>query len=245
MIEWGAPVPAFGDPSSASVATVGLNPSSREFMDVSGEELRGEKRRFHTLGSLGLSSWADADVRHLQAILDSCCDYFRRNPYDRWFKVLERVLEGTDASFYSSPTSACHLDLIPYATSSRWSDLSAEQRAALLLVSRDALAHLLRESAIRVVFLNGSTVVTHFQEIAGVALQSQEMPKWSLPRQSGPHVRGVSYVGSVEAFSGVLLPRRLLILGVNHNLQSSFGVTSDVLSAIRRWFARLSQGALS
>jgi len=52
VIRWGAPVPSFGDLSSSLVATVGLNPSNREFVDVAGHELRDTYRRFHTLGSL-------------------------------------------------------------------------------------------------------------------------------------------------------------------------------------------------
>ena len=56
VIKWSAPVPSFGDLSSSLVATVGLNPSNREFVDDSGQELCDTDRRFHTLGSLGLES---------------------------------------------------------------------------------------------------------------------------------------------------------------------------------------------
>ncbi len=47
------PVLAFGDLFKAGIATVGLNPSRREFLDNHGRELDGPKRRFETLGSLG------------------------------------------------------------------------------------------------------------------------------------------------------------------------------------------------
>ena len=40
-ILWGCPVPSFGDLSSSQVATIGLNPSNREFVDESGNELQG------------------------------------------------------------------------------------------------------------------------------------------------------------------------------------------------------------
>ena len=59
VIRWGCPVPSFGDLSSARIATVGLNPSNREFVDGLGNELEGPSRRFHTLKSLGIASWAD------------------------------------------------------------------------------------------------------------------------------------------------------------------------------------------
>src|SRR5260370_1920150 len=116
VIRWGCPVPSFGDLSNATVATLGLNPSNREFVDEVGDELQGSYRRFHTLKSLGLASWSDVDARHLRLILESCRTYFLGNPYDRWFKKLDQVVAGTGASFYDGSCVACHLDLIPYAT---------------------------------------------------------------------------------------------------------------------------------
>src|SRR5208282_3919300 len=117
VIKWSAPVPSFGDLSTSLVATIGLNPSNREFVDDLGQELCHADRRFHTLGSLGLDAWSEADTRHLQLILLSCSGYFRNNPYDRWFKKLDQIVSGTSASFYTDLYPACHLDLIPYATS--------------------------------------------------------------------------------------------------------------------------------
>ena len=45
VIPWGSPVPSFGDLSISRVATLGLNPSNREFVDESGGELQGPLRR--------------------------------------------------------------------------------------------------------------------------------------------------------------------------------------------------------
>src|SRR5688572_14130607 len=80
VIKWSCPVPAFGDLSRSSVATLGLNPSNREFVDEYGKELEGSFRRFHTLTSLGLRSWCEVDSRHLRLILNSCSKYFVGNP---------------------------------------------------------------------------------------------------------------------------------------------------------------------
>ena len=171
VIHWGSPVPSFGDLSTATVATLGLNPSNREFMDDSGNELEGEKRRFHTLASLGIESWADADSRHLRLIVDSCQSYFAGNPYDRWFRRLDQILLGVSASYYSGLFSACHLDLIPYATSRKWTELAPKQRTALLDIAADTLALLLRDSDIRLLILNGKSVVDHFETVTGVGLE--------------------------------------------------------------------------
>src|SRR3990172_6519887 len=122
VIPWSSPVLSFGDLSTARVATLGLNPSNREFVDGDGKELDGASRRFHTLTSLGLSAWSDAKPRHLSLIAESCSDYFATNPYDTWFKRLDRVIAGLKVSYYSSLFGACHLDLVPYATAEKWTD---------------------------------------------------------------------------------------------------------------------------
>ena len=106
VIRWGAPVPSFGDLSTSKVATLGLNPSNREFVDEIGRELDGRDRRFHSLQSLGLSSWEDANATHLRMILSSCKNYFLCNPYDRWFKRLDVIVSGTEASFYGDTNGA-------------------------------------------------------------------------------------------------------------------------------------------
>jgi len=159
IVPWGAPVPAFGDLATARVATVGLNPSNREFMDAHGNELRGTSRRFHTLHSLGLTSWGDIDARHLRLILDSFRSYFHVNPYDRWFRPLNHVLSGTQTSYYDEFSSVCHLDLIPYATTGKWTALNRSQRSALLDLADNSLAELLCDSNVRVILLNGHSVV--------------------------------------------------------------------------------------
>ena len=237
VIRWGCPVPSFGDLSNSRVATLGINPSNREFMDDHGEELEGPLRRFHTLKSLGLESWAEVDARHLQLILDSCRTYFLGNPYDTWFKRLDQVVSGTNASFYDASRGATHLDLIPYATSRKWTELAARQRSSLLTIAADTLALLLRDSPVRILILNGRSVVEQFQDIAGIRLEQERMPTWSLPRQPKPDVTGLAYRGVVDALSGINLSHEILVLGYNHNLQSSFGVTRQVILAIRDWIS--------
>lgn len=239
VIRWGCPVPSFGDLSRARVATVGLNPSNREFVDGSGKELQGPHRRFHTLASLGLTSWSDTDARHLRLIIESCCAYFLGNPYDTWFKRMDQVVSGADASFYDAESPACHLDLIPYATERKWTDLTTRQRSALLAASADTLGLLLRDSPVRILILNGRSVVEQFQEIADVHLEQEQMPSWSLSRQSHRDVLGVGYKGLVDTICGIKLAHEITVLGYNHNIQSSFGVTSKVIRAIRDWISHV------
>src|ERR1044072_8195400 len=95
VIDWGSPVPCFGNILSSKIATVGINPSNLEFVGTDGQELNGVMRRFHTLKSLQLKNWNDVKEPHLQLILDACLDYFNRNPYDRWFKKLDYIISGS------------------------------------------------------------------------------------------------------------------------------------------------------
>lgn len=238
IIRWGCPVPSFGDLSKSRVATLGLNPSNREFVDDHGEELDGAFRRFHTLRSLHLKSWADADARDLESIIETCQAYFLGNPYDTWFRRLDYVVSGANASFYDISRSACHLDLIPYATMHKWTELTSRQKFSLLDLAADTLALLLRDSPVRILILNGQSVVARFEEIARLSLEQKEMPEWTLPRELGRAVNGFAYHGTVAELSGIPLGRDLLVLGYNHNLQSSFGVTKGVAQGIRDWISQ-------
>ena len=235
IIPWSCPVPTFGDVTHSRVATLGINPSNREFVDRSGEQLRGELRRFHTLDSLGIAAWAEADARHLELVIDTYTSYFQDKPYDRWFKRLDYAISGARVSFYDLQSSACHLDLIPFATGRRWSDLTGRQRSSLLALAGDTLGVILRDSGVRTLILNGASVIQTFMSISALSLQHQEMPGWSLGRRSGRSVTGVAYSGLAETVSGIRLEHPLRVLGFSHNLQSSFGVTIEAMDSIRDW----------
>lgn len=245
VIQWGSPVPSFGDIAVSKVATLGLNPSNREFVDQRGNELVGENRRFHSLSSLGLKQWSEVKPRHLESITKSCISYFSRNPYDGWFKALDQLISGTGSSYYRANTHACHLDLIPYATASKWTNLSSSQQAKLLEISGDTLGLLLRNSPVQLLILNGQTVVNRFQDLAGVSFEKEVMSEWTLPRRSGLGVCGYSYKGTVSELAGVQLNREVVVIGFNHNIQSSFGVTNQVKGAIRSWIAQIAEEALA
>lgn len=244
VIPWSCPVPSFGDLLKSKVATLGLNPSNREFVDRSGSELDGPARRFHTLRSLGLTCWSDAKRKHAELIWDSCRTYFLRNPYDAWFKQLDYLIGETQASYYGTAEGACHLDLVPYATACKWTGLSQRQRGFLFSEAGDTLGLLLRDSPVRLLVLNGRSVVMNFESAAGVKLHRQVMKEWELRRGSGLNVAGVAYKGAISHFSGVPLRRKLCVVGFNHNIQSSFGVTREVRASIRSWIGR-TVGSLS
>lgn len=238
VIAWGCPVPTFGDICQATVATLGLNPSSREFVDSSGNELEGRQRRLHTLRSLGLKRWDDADDNHLSQLVDACRFYFAANPYLGWFGYLEEILAAAASSYHGVRPTACHLDLIPYATKCKWTELTVKQRSTLLEHTADTLGHLLRASPIRVVVVNGMSVVRNLERLSGVTFEEIPMRNWTLPRQRSDGVMGFAYHGTIHEVAGVKLTGAVEVVGYNHNIQSSFGVTKAVKVAIRDWVSQ-------
>lgn len=237
VMAWTCPVPYFGSLVESRVATLGINPSNREFVDVSGEELDGPKRRFPTLGSLGLRTWADASSLDVAEIVSACDRYFSGNPYQRWFDTLEAIVRPLGASYYSSDHPAAHLDLVPYATHVKWGALRHDQRRVLLRSGQDLLASLLRDSKVELLVLNGASVVREFEAVAGVVLEREHNPAWDLPRSGSERVRGVAYTGTLDHIGDIALGRSIAVAGFNHNLQSSFGVTKRAMEAISRWVA--------
>lgn len=235
VLDWTCPVPFFGDATTAQIATVGINPSKREFLSESGVVLRGVRQRLPTMRSLGLSRWAHSDATQLGAISQACLTYFQRQPYSAWFDVLDRVLSIAGATYYGSQPSACHLDLVPYATSVSWGRLPAGERRDIALFAADALGRVLQELSIRVVILNGRAVVHQFGLLSDAELVATPVPSWSLPRAAGKEVPGVAYQGLATRVGPVHLARPVVVLGYNHNLQSSFGVTTRVMMDIGRW----------
>lgn len=238
VIAWSCPVLSFGSPYYSQVATVGINPSNREFVDETGRELKDANRRFHTLDSLGLASWSNADASHLSLILESYGSYFELNPYSSWFRPLEVLLSGVEASYYDSPNTACHFDLIPYATLRKWSELTSQQQSTLLRTAGNTLGLMVRDSTVELLVLNGHAVVRQVESLCSLRFKSEAVPSWDLPRKATDNVEGIAFRGTIDTLAGIHLGREVEILGFNHNLQGSFGVTNTVISAIRDWISQ-------
>jgi hypothetical protein len=243
-IPWASPVLAFGDPVNSRVATLGLNPSNLEFVDRHGRELHAPHHRFESLTTLRASSWGEVASRGVRSVWQACENYFYGNPYDQWFKRLEKLLVGTGASYYTSfGVKACHLDLVPFATAEKWSSLTNIERAQLIQLGTPSLVKTIIASDVRVLVLNGSAVVKEFNRLVpDEPLETRPMSSWSL--QDG-RVPGVGYIGRISRLGGLELDRELLVLGYNHNIQSSFGVTSEAISRMATWISRCSAGALA
>ena len=224
-IPWASPVPSFGAPKSR-LATLGLNPSPREFVDTFGNPIRRDsRRRLHTLESLGLATWAQAGERHVRLIWDACRFYFSNNPYDRWFKHLDGVISGAGFSYYAPLHNACHFDLVPFATENTWDRLTAQQRVQLIDASADTLGSLLRDSSVQVLILNGSDVFNEFQHITDHSLAESPLPNSSAR----------AYTGSINTLFGITLGREIRVLGFSTYIQDA---NERDKTAIKQWLTQ-------
>ena len=183
------PVVSFGDFTTAKIATLGINPSSAEFMS-SGKLLMGENKRLSD-EEFGPSNPTD--------IWFKCKHYFLGNPYWTWFNHLEELLIQVGASYKKN---ACHLDLSPWATDPRFGNLDPQQQQNLLSHDRDFLNWQIVESPIRTVLFNGATVYKtieaaqnyHLQKVGEITYTSGgQIKKSDLINGDGP--RGESFFG--------------------------------------------------
>ena len=162
------PVVAFGDAQTARVATLGLNPSYLEFQLSSGLELIGSFRRLATHKSLSVSSLWDAPKETIAQVLTDCNSYFQRNPYRDWFDQLEVILNAWGASYYDA--SACHLDLVQWATKPTWGKLGPVVQRRLLGSDAYFLREQLSNENIELLLVNGRSATDWLQVVCDTNL---------------------------------------------------------------------------
>ncbi len=212
------PVVAFGETRRARIATLGLNPSKSEFVDTKGVELRGRDRRLATHTSLGNSDLTSAPSRVISQVMRDCELYFRRNPYRRWFDQLEPILARCDASYYDG--TACHLDLVQWATDPTWNRLPAETRRRLITSNVPFLIEQLANERIEILLLNGAGVIQLMRNHTDADLVE-------INRIIGfGRVKTKLCVGTVLG--------RIKTVGWSTNVQSSFGVSRELKNEIAR-----------
>lgn len=153
------PVLFFGDLPCASIATIGLNPSHREYADARGQLLSGSKQRFATLPSLGADSRASLSDAQCDVALELMRRYHEpTRPVYGWFRGLNRVVAGLGGSFVDG--SAVHLDLVQEATNPTWSNLPVHEREELLAADLEFLEWQLRTFGVRTVICTSKMVGT-------------------------------------------------------------------------------------
>lgn len=207
------PVVAFGNARKSTVATLGLNPSRKEFLDDSGHELSGSERRLATHKSLGLSDLTNASTKAVEQVLHDCDSYFQCNPYWSWFGQLEKVLQQCGASYKDD--SACHLDLVQWATDPTWNNLRpAKLKNQLIDADAEFLKAQLTNENITLLIVNGSGVVEQLHRKLGAILREVD------------HIDGM-WQHRVRFCAGKLFDQ-VRVISWNVNLQSSQGVSNEL-----------------
>ncbi len=137
IVPGSTPVISFGEATTARVATLGLNPSRREFDPVC---------------RLAKSERSAGEVLH------KCNTYFSRIPYLNWFSKFDHILEAFGTRFNDG--SACHLVLVQWATDPTWNGLSPALKSRLISDDARFLDMQLRNCRnLRVLLVNGSGVL--------------------------------------------------------------------------------------
>lgn len=225
IVAGSTPVISFGNARIATVATLGLNPSRIEFLDQNGNELTGESRRLATHCSLGMSDLVNAPPKIVAKVLEDCNGYFQRNPYKRWFDQLMPVLVSCRTSYYDG--SACHLDLVQWATDPTWGKLKPiDVRTKLLDEDAQFLAGQLQNENLNLLLVNGMAVIRQLKNTIGQDLEEIE-PMVGYARQNTR-----MFVGSALG--------RVRVVGWSTNLQSSFGVTKELRAELANRVGKLS-----
>ena len=224
VVSGSTPVVSFGNSRTANVATLGLNPSRVEFLDRNGNRLTDADRRLATHESLGTENLSDASPDIIAQVLQDCDEYFSRNPYRRWFDQLEIVLKQCGVSYYDG--TACHLDLVQWATDPTWGRLESKSvRQELLNADASFLSDQLSRENISILLVNGSGVIRQL--------------KRSLNVNFVEHDPITGYRNhDTRLFTGTIFGNTSVIAW-STNLQSSFGVSTELKTELAKQVAAL------
>ena len=224
VIERASPVPYFGRAERARVASVGLNPSGREFLDADRRPLGEPNRRLATLDSLGLRDWSEASPEEWSEVAEACSRYFKVNPYG-WFDSLETIFRRAGRGTFNDG-GACHIDLVPWATQKAWSRLRPAERTALLDCGRATFLEMVSAADFEVLLLNGASVVKGFERATETTLHVSDASRW----------KGWLCWTVLESLGPIGLNRPVTVVGWNWNLQGSHIVAED-REALMAWAA--------
>lgn len=229
VVPGSTPIVAFGDARTAKVATLGLNPSSLEFQDRSGNDLVGCFRRLATHSSLGVEDLANAPPPTIAQVLKECNSYFECNPYE-WFNDLELILNACGVSYCDG--SACHLDLVQWATKPTWSKLVPTARNCLFDADARFLKQQLSNENIGLLLVNGTGVKDQLQKVFKTDFKERCLDELgSIPGFNGNCTR---------LFTGTVL-NRIRVIAWNVNIQSSRGVTNELRCLLAERVGQIAQ----
>jgi hypothetical protein len=160
IVPFSTPVVSFGDATKADVITIGINPSSEEFL-TSGKNkklLQGTKKRLVDTEMLEHSQLQRLTREEAIRVIEGCYSYFSSGKSYDWFKHLNEYANQIFQADYYDGTAA-HVDLVQWATDPVWGKIrDAKTRDNLLKGDIEFLKYQVNQKKYKIVFLNGSKV---------------------------------------------------------------------------------------
>lgn len=214
------PILFFGDStayfrSQRKIITVGLNPSQHEFPAVA------PFCRFVGGEALGLDRSNTVDPEHYLALLGR---YFQTDPYKRWFRSFEPILNGLGASYYDGREhTALNTDLCsPLATAPTWNDLVGSEQALLMQEGVPFWHRLVDYLAPDVILIS---VARHLRNLIRFELVAPWQPIYTIERRNDGQMKRRAYV--VEAATIRLSSGKLTRIVFGQAAQTPFGLISN------------------
>lgn len=170
--------------SARKVITVALNPSCVEFPD------KNKWERFPNCSLIcDKVELKGVDLKIYKQCLNN---YFKNNPYKKWFNAFDKILEAVGATFYDrtneTPNVAIHIDYFaPIATAKTWSKLEQEERNLVVEKFKGIFKRLVNELNPDVILI--STNASVFKDIFGFAMDDERYLKKSFGA-SNSYLRG-------------------------------------------------------
>lgn len=158
------PVTSFGDVNRARVLTVGINPSSSEFMNSGGNGLLpGAEKRLVDSSVLGIPADTELDVNEARVVLEGNKNYFRTGNHYKWFDDMEKwALNPLGYSYFDG--TAAHVDVLQWATHPVWSGIEDEVFTPEIIGDDlNLLRSILSRRTYDLVLINGKTVYEFFR----------------------------------------------------------------------------------
>ena len=186
------PIVWFGDmeaytKSQLKIVTIGLNPSNHEFYNDDGTE----SNRFSDITTLtNCSKLVD---RAREILVANYNNYFKVNPYKKWFDNYKDILNIFSADYYgTAENTAIHIDLeTSLATNPTWSKLTNEEQESIR--DRDLSIKLLDYLKPDIMLISANKKVRNF-------LVGESMPFYETYVINGQEIMGYDIEGKLYIY---------------------------------------------
>lgn len=195
-------VTSFGNPFTATFATIGINPNTREFLSREKKPREPHDKLFCDYLTLGKEEGVELTDSDAFQIIESCHSYFDSGKsITDFFKInSEFVLENVSKKLQYGK-NAVHLDLIQWSTNPDWGDLPVPVRRKMLEEDAEFLEKQIEHGNFKAIYLNGRTVIETFQEaffpldLMAVDSKSNEIIQSRRPRRLASNS---FYIGKIQ-----------------------------------------------